>query len=56
MNYYKGIGRIIDMFKELIDKQGEIKTDLNRVQVTLVEIKKQNKKYRIFPISLRAII
>ena len=38
-----GLGKIIDMYNELIDKQGEIKTDLNRVQVTLDEIKKQNK-------------
>jgi hypothetical protein len=31
------------MYNELIDKQGEIKSDLNRVQVTLDEFKKQNK-------------
>jgi FtsH-binding integral membrane protein len=38
-----GIGRTIVMYNELIDKQGEIKSDLNRVQVTLDEFKKQNK-------------
>ena len=34
---------ILKKLNELIDKQGEISTDLNRVQVALDEIKKQNK-------------